>query len=265
MKRIWIFSYLLLLIGCSEAPLQRLDVPFGLVFQGEPLALNTCQTERANATANSAPTQPEVDEPKVNAVTLYVHNVELRNRQGQWVAAKLQSEKANAWHDQQIALLDLTPCSPELVGGQGLPLTLPEGEYLGLRFTLGVPEVFNHQDPLLAKPPLDIPQFQWHWTVGYKFAYFDLAWQDNTVKHHLGSSGCTGNIGETINCQYKNRPQITLLDFQPGDTVVMELRQFFTELPHARCFGKPQDKGCETLFNLLGLQQYEQRLFRIGD
>ncbi|MCE2573638.1 MbnP family copper-binding protein [Motilimonas eburnea] len=259
MKRIGIFIGLLLLLGCSEAPEQRLEVPFSLHFQGELIDANNCQVDSQGLDLNATP------KPVVNAVTLYVHNVELQNHQGQWVRARLQGATEQAWHDEQIALLDLTPCQAEPVGGQALPLVLPKGQYQGLRFTLGVPEALNHQDPLQAKPPLDLPAFQWHWTVGYKFAFFDLAWRENSVKYHLGSSGCTGNIGETISCQYKNRPQVSLTHFQPGDKVALELRQFFTELPHARCFGKPQDKGCETLFNLIGLQQHEQRLFHVVD
>ncbi len=260
-KKIGILSCWLILVGCSEPPQQDVLVPFSLAFQGEPIDTSRCQ----GASTNASTSETISTQPTINAVTLYVHNIELKNAQGKWVAAKMQSSTEQAWHDQQIALLDLTPCQAELMGGQALPLQLPKDQYQGIRFTLGVPEALNHQDPMQAKPPLDLPQFQWHWTVGYKFAYFDLAWQGNTVKHHLGSSGCNGNIGEAISCQHKNRPQVTLLDFQPGQTITLELRQFFTELPHARCFGKPQDKGCETLFNLLGLQQYEQRLFRLGD
>lgn len=232
------------LVACSKPEVQRVTLPFFVGFEGKPV---TCESQL-----------------QVNALTLYVHDIAVQDLQGNWQAVTLDNTSGSRWQNESIALLDLAPCAVEPMGLNALVLQVPAADYQGLRFSIGVPERFNHQDPQLAQPPLDISQLQWHWSVGYKFAYFDLAWQGNTVKHHLGSSGCVGNIGETISCEYKNRPEIILPDYQLGLPVIIELSPFFSQPGHERCFGKPQDKGCGTLFDVLGLQDAPQRIFSVA-
>lgn len=244
MKQMMLVIACLWLFGCAESKTETVILPFSLNFEGQEV---TCSSAL-----------------QVNALTLYIHDLALQELSGQWQKVELDNALNSPWQNESIALLDLAPCQTNQMGLTSVVMKVKPGQYRGVRFRIGVPEALNHQDPQLARAPLDINQLQWHWTVGYKFAYFDLAWREQTVKHHLGSSGCVGNIGDDIQCKYQNRPEIVLPSYQLGQPIKLELRQFFTELPHARCFGKPQDKGCDTLFNLLGLQDAPQRIFRLG-
>ncbi|RJG42800.1 MbnP family copper-binding protein [Motilimonas pumila] len=229
------------LTACSEK--QSITIPFQVSFQGQAV---TCSSA----------------ELKVNAMTFFVHQIELQSQDGNWHRAALKASSPD-WQTGEISLMDLAPCKAreQREGLTQLEVEAPAGDYQALAFTVGIPEALNHLDANEAEGPLGFSKMHWHWSVGYKFAYMDLVWQQQTVRHHLGSTACRGDIGDDIVCQQKNRPTIRLA-FQPGQSVQLELRQLFSELPHARCFGKPQDKGCPGLFALLGIDDGQQMLFR---
>lgn len=229
------------LMACSEK--QAITIPFQLSFQGQAVSCPAGELE-------------------VKAMTFFVHQIELQSQDGRWHRAALRANDAD-WQTGDISLMDLAPCKEpaQREGLTQLEVEAPPGDYQALAFTLGVPEALNHLDANKAKGPLSFNKMHWHWSVGYKFAYMDLVWQQQTVRHHLGSTACKGDIGDEIVCQQKNRPRISFA-YKPGNSVQLELRQLFSELPHARCFGKPQDKGCPGLFALLGIDDGQQMLFR---
>ncbi|MGB5191468.1 MAG: MbnP family protein, partial [Polyangiales bacterium] len=76
----------------------------------------------------------------------YVQDVELKNADGAWVPIALEN---NQFQIDDIALLDFEDGCGE-VGNADLNDqivgTVPEGEYDGLRFKMGLPAELNHQD-----------------------------------------------------------------------------------------------------------------------
>ena len=97
---------------------------------------------------------------------LYVHNVRLVSAEGTEVPMTLTED--GAWQREGLALLDFENktglCSngteatnDRLVG------TVPQGQYTGLRFTVGVPFDMNHQDASTAASPLNVSTLFWGW------------------------------------------------------------------------------------------------------
>src|SRR5690606_33699956 len=107
-----------------------------------------------------------------------VSAIELLDGQGN--GTPLTLEQDGLWQYEDVALLDFED-------GTGLCLdagtaelndtvigSVPAGDYVGVRFLLGVPFELNHQDVGMAPSPLNVPSMFWTWQGGYKFARVDL-------------------------------------------------------------------------------------------
>ena len=107
---------------------------------------------------------------------LFVSNVALVAADGTEVPVALEQD--DLWQSGRVALLDFedgagrcdngTPETRTVVRG-----TVPEGEYAGVAFDLGVPFEANHGDPTLAGSPLNLTAMFWNWQGGYRFLKLD--------------------------------------------------------------------------------------------
>lgn len=144
---------------------------------------------------------------------------------------------------------------------------LPAGT---LQFTLGVPAQLNHQDPLLAKPPLNQSELFWSWQQGYKYLRLDLqAKAHNTASVsggwslHLGATGCQSPSplrAPASPCLAANLARISLT-YKPGQTLQLDLAPLLQGLTPAadnHCMADPNRKSCQLLLPRLGLGAQQQ-------
>ena len=121
---------------------------------------------------------------------MYVHNVRLVNSAGGEVALTLDED---AFQHEGLAYIDFA--DSRIDGCEGNPETrlmingtAPAGDYVGVRFTLGVPFDANHDDASVASSPLNITDMFWAWQSGYKFMRIDGASTGlPSWRFHLGS------------------------------------------------------------------------------
>jgi uncharacterized repeat protein (TIGR04052 family) len=198
----------------------------------------------------------------------YVQDVELKNTEGAWVPVELED---NQFQMENIALLDFEDgCDlgneemNDVVVG-----TVPEGQYDGLRFRMGVPEELNHGDASTASGILGITQMFWSWRGGYKFLRIDSG---NIVNNpavwrmHLGSTGCGDPNDPTTPpeqpCTNPNRVDVEFDAFDvAGNTVIADFAALVdgapldTDLPGTPkgCMAEPTNSDCAPLFDNLGL------------
>lgn len=222
----------------------------------------------------------------------YVSNAQLVNEAGEKIPITLKQD--GKWQLHNLALLDFedktgacssgTPETQYEIRG-----TVPEGQYKGLSFELGIPFAMNHQDVNAADAPLNLTSLFWVWRSGYKFLRADFSTTGLPQGYfiHLGSTGCEGvsNSGiedstahthsiqaenESVDsatmppasCTNPNRPSISLPDFEPGKhSVVTDLGVLLQDSnidqnqadSAAGCMSSPDDLDCKPIFNRLGL------------
>lgn len=205
---------------------------------------------------------------------LYLSRIEmLRQESMAWEPLQLDE---NQWQSEGVALLDFenaqgacadfgtASVNTRLVGD------LPEGNYIGLRFSVGLPHRQNHIDPATARGPLGEPGMFWTWQAGYKFVKVDVkvdgAPGNAPIRNnlHLGSTGCTSiapMLAPELACSRPNLAQITLFPFDLR-TQALELSLDELLLPaltqgHDRapnCMGGPSEPAhCETIVRSFGL------------
>ena len=195
---------------------------------------------------------------RVTDYRLFVSNLALLDADGEEVPVALEQD--DVWQSGDVALLDFEngagPCD------NGTPETravvrgsVPEGEYAGVAFDLGVPFEPNHGDPTLAGSPLNLTAMFWNWQGGYRFLKLDTlpATDGAAAMHgaamdaaeggashagashggghaaapigawmlHVGSSGCasasrTSAPASPEDCARPNRPRVVLDGFDPA-------------------------------------------------
>jgi uncharacterized repeat protein (TIGR04052 family) len=201
----------------------------------------------------------------------YVSNIRLINAAGEEIPVELTQD--GVWQYQNVALLDFedgtSMCSDagnadindKVVG------TVPEGEYTGLIFDLGVPFELNHLDTTTAPAPLNIPAMWWNWQYGYKFLRIDMQTPDSQTPAwfiHLGSTGCQaadGNTPPTEPCSNSNIASVHFDEFNPVQNFVIadaaallagvNLNESAPEPPG--CMSGPEDTDCAGLFPGFGI------------
>jgi uncharacterized repeat protein (TIGR04052 family) len=126
-----------------------------------------------------------------------------------------------------------------------------------LNFTLGVPADLNHQNPLLATPPLQQTDMHWSWQHGYKFLRLDLTGHANWSLH-LGSTGCKGPSvmrAPSTPCQQPNQIQVSV-QYSGQQQLVLDLApllQDFGANGENSCMSDPQTHSCRQLLPRLGV------------
>jgi len=198
----------------------------------------------------------------------YVQDVELKGSDGSWVPVELED---NQFQMENVALLDFEDgCD---LGNQDMNDvivgTVPEGEYDGLRFKMGVPEALNHDDASTASGILGITQLFWSWRGGYKFLRIDSGNIMNNPavwRMHLGSTGCGDPNDPTTPpeqaCTSPNRVSVEFDAFDvDANTVIADFEALVDGAPlstnqegtPAGCMAEPTDSDCGPLFGNLGL------------
>lgn len=163
----------------------------------------------------------------------YVSNVKLVKADGSEVALTLAAN--DDWNltsgGQALTLIDLEDATGACSAGTAatnanVTGTVPAGQYVGVKMSMGVPFALNHTDYAVATKPMDVQAMAWSWQSGRKFAKIELSdpdgangsWIAKTFNFHLGSTGCTGNpaSGETVACTAANRMDFKLAAFNPA-------------------------------------------------
>jgi uncharacterized repeat protein (TIGR04052 family) len=195
----------------------------------------------------------------------YVHDLELVDAHG--AAVPVAFDEDGAFQTARLALIDLEDGSAACRNGSpALHATIRgrtrRGAFTLLRGRLGVPFEMNHGDPAQDPPPLAPTAMQWSWLGGHTFLRFDVRLQGRPLSIHLGSYGCSGEIGHVQGCRWPNRPRFEVpLSGSPSASIgpipfdlLPLLRAALAAGPESRgCMGDPEAPGCVAVFAALGL------------
>jgi uncharacterized repeat protein (TIGR04052 family) len=225
----------------------KIEIPFEVQIGGQPLS---CAASYADIGTTKSTVQ-------VADFRVYVSNFRMIGADGSEVPVALDND--GTWQLDGTALLDFEDGTGTCLNGtvetnMVVRGTVPDGEYAGLLFDIGVPFAQNHGDPTLAASPLNLTAMFWSWQAGYKFIKIDMATSgqplpppmkmgmasgdmasgdmakaDDAPKMdmsgpmgweiHLGSTGCASDSQTTSPkdlCANPNRMAIRLDGFMPG-------------------------------------------------
>lgn len=198
---------------------------------------------------------------------LFIQDLALLDESG--VAAPVTFTDRAPWQAATVGLLDFENQTGGCVDGTPdtnteLTGTVAPGKYTGIRFSNGVPEELNHDDPSTLMDPLKRSvSLMWSWQAGFRFSKIEMV---NTVPgetdlgrayFHPGATSCTGNPAQgTVMCAKSNRTEIVFQAFDPlNDTIVIDVAQLFkgTDLEvENECHSTPQGV-CSPMFDAWGL------------
>ncbi len=232
------------LLSCSDAK-APLNIAFVPVFGGQQL---TCDNPG--------------DVVQLTDLRFYVSEVQLLTADGELVDMLLEAD--TLWQQTDLAFLDFENGLGHCDNGTSNVNSFLRGyareqDYVGLRFTVGVPFERNHADPLLATAPLGEGAMHWHWRAGYKFLRAGIQTADDGFWLHLGSTGCKGTVQEISGCNSPNRVRVELNDFVPGkDVVEVDLAALVAHVQledgiGTDCSSGPAETSCVAPFAALGL------------
>jgi uncharacterized repeat protein (TIGR04052 family) len=225
----------------------KIEIPFEAQIAGQPFS---CSASYANIGTTKSSVQ-------VADFRIYVSNFRLIGADGKEVPVTLDND--GTWQLDGTALLDFEDATGACSNGTAetnmvVRGTVPDGEYGGLLFDIGVPFAQNHGDPTLAASPLNLTAMFWSWQAGYKFIKIDMATSGQPLpppmkadmaatdanstdmaksddggkmdmsgpmgwEIHLGSTGCASDSQTTApkdQCANPNRIAVTLDQFMPG-------------------------------------------------
>ena len=221
---------LFMLIGCGSDGLTELNIQF-LARAGQ----EAISCDKQLAAMGQAETQVTISDFR-----LYISNPTLIAADG--TETPISLDQTSPFQNQNTVLLDFedgTGACGESGTGQMNDLvvgTVPEGDYQGLKFLLGVPFESNHLDVGTAESPLDIASMFWSWRGGHKFVRIDMKNENQAPGDrwffHLGSVGCDANAptaAPEAPCTRPNTPEYTFADFAPDrHLVIFDLRALVT-------------------------------------
>ncbi len=216
-----------------------------------PLAVEIRFATVAGSTPVNCGTASITDLGSTNAIgrlrdaRFYISNVALVRADG--TEAPLTLPANDNWNatsaTDRITLVDLEDrtgaCEGTPETNPSVKGTVPAGNYVGVKMTLGVPLSLNHsnQGAGLDVTPAVVnnaahPGMAWSWAGGRKFAKIELAdvlaaepagtpgkWTAPVFNMHLGSVGCTGSnpaAGQVDACAAANRVALNLAAFNPA-------------------------------------------------
>lgn len=191
-------------------------------------------------------------------------------------AQPIALEQDGKWQLDDLALLDFEDGSGGCSTGTAetntsLRGTVPEGDYVGLTFTLAVPFDKNHNDPTLAAAPLNTTAMFWNWQGGYRFVRIDLVPVEKAADGpkgwflHLGSTMCPAaskTERPTAECKNPNYLPVSFAAFDPASNVVVidpaavvAEADLTANAPETSpgCMSFPGDADCNTVMGKLGL------------
>jgi len=200
----------------------------------------------------------------LNDFRFYVSNVRLVDADGHEEPVALEQD--GMWQVDDVALLDFENGCGEGNPEMNLEVVgeVPAGDYVGVRFDVGVPFELNHQNSAAAPAPLNLTSMFWSWAGGYKFVRVDGDSVDIPGwRFHLGSTGCEGDpmAGGVTSCAQPNRASVSLDGFDPESDVIIADLAMLVDLVDLSsdtngspgCMSGLTDLECEGYFHSLGL------------
>lgn len=230
----------------------KIAIPFEAQVGGQPFS---CAASYADIGTTKSTVQ-------IADFRVYVSNFRMIGADGKEVPVTLDND--GTWQLDGTALLDFEDGSGACSNGTAetnmvVHGTVPDGEYGGLQFDIGVPFAQNHADASIAASPLNLTAMFWSWQSGYKFIKIDMATAGQPLpppmpmeakdddmatqmakakdmpmgpqgwELHLGSTGCAGDGMTTPpkdECANPNRIAVRFDMFMAGmdgmDTVVLD-------------------------------------------
>lgn len=244
----------------------NLSIPFVAELDGQPVSCNRdvqYQGSSGNATV------------RFRGLRMYVVNVGLVDASGNTTLLELEQ---NAWQHERLVLLDYedntencregTPETNNLVVG-----SVPGGNYVGLAFTIGVPEELNHTDISAATPaPLAQPAMFTGALYGYHYFKLDMTTvgEPGGYPIHVHASGCiTDEFGNPAGCTGANTVVYEVPSFDHRtQQITLDLSELLSRnnldrngttpapasLPTAPgCQSDTTDPDCQSFFTSYGL------------
>lgn len=206
---------------------------------------------------------------QVTDFRFFASNVRLVRADGGEVPVKLTED--GLWQTGGIALVDFEDATGTCVNGTPetrhvIEGTAPAGDYVGVRFALGLPLEVNHREVTLQPSPLNLSRMFWSWNAGYKFMRLDLrsTGQPKGWMVHLGSTGCTPEGSPSVPAVSCKNPNLAAIDvpYRLGrDEIRLDLKTLLAEsnvdLNQEKtamgCMAASNDAECAPLFRQLGL------------
>jgi len=171
------------------------------------------------------------DTYKVIDMRFYVYDVELVKADGE--REMLDLEQDGVWQYENVALIDLedgcnngTPETNAWIIGE-----IPNADYAGICFKLGLPYELNHFSDATAPSPINSSGMLWNWRFGRKFIRIDGIGDPDNIDQpfhiHLGSTECPGDAVSappTGECGFPNIVDVCLDDFDVDqDQIVIDV------------------------------------------
>jgi len=138
----------------------------------------------------------------------------------------------------------------------------PAGKYIGIQFTLGLPQSLNALESATSPAPMNTSAMYWSWTGGYKFTKFEFLDGAAGTSLHIGSTGCTAYAAGSVSpvtCAKPFRGQIRVTDpagFDPAtQRVVLNLSTVFAGFDTSlggMCMPGDASAACQTVLGNLG-------------
>lgn len=161
--------------------------------------------------------------PTLTDLRFYVTNPRLVDRDGHEQDVRFATEYE--WENDAVAYIDLETGSGACV--EGSPEVYDrvigvarDGQYDGLRFTVGVPFRLNHVDMRTATPPLNRSEMHTQTISGYTFLRAGVAVSGGEFQIRVASAACEGSIGYVTGCEFPGRIEVFLSNFVPGESRV---------------------------------------------
>jgi uncharacterized repeat protein (TIGR04052 family) len=219
----------------------------------------------------------------------YVSQVQLLKKGGG--AVDLTPPADSGWSyakgDAAVTLIDLEngkgSCAAEGTKGMNSTVrgTVPKGRYVGVRYSVSVPESLNHTDLTAMPAPLNNTAMGWSWQAGRKYLKVEVsedggpAWASKTFFVHIGATGCKGNpaAGQGVRCSLPNRDEVTLAKFDPAkQRIAVDLKALLAGVDVAGmtnpampttemegmsmggCMSATSSPDCKPIFEALGMK-----------
>lgn len=277
-------SALLIMSGCndSESPLSEpadVQVPGDTETQTgsapvtQAVALNF-QAMVGDEEARCGQTYSNVGTPSANWTPqdfrFFVHDLRLIDEAGNEVSVVL--DEVPGWQYRGAALLDFE--NAEGACADGTPETrgvvsgsVPQGNYRGVVFRIGVPVALNHLDAATLPAPLgpDNPMW-WGWLNGYMFTKIEGLVGSAPFFIHLGSTGCVDAQGMVPSdegiCARPNRPEVRFPTFDlQTNRVAFDVKAIVGGMNTSQnlggppgCMSNPLDPECAVVLPKLGVE-----------
>jgi uncharacterized repeat protein (TIGR04052 family) len=227
---------------------------------------------------------------RLQDLRFHIANVSFGKADGSEVPLVLTIAAGDAWNARSgsdtLTLIDLEDATGTCAAGTAamnavITGTVPAGDYVAVKMTMGVPESLNHLDPFAADTPLALtsPSLGWNWTTGRIFSKIEVTdpnrstaptWPAPAFTAHLGALSCTGDpaAGQVASCAIPNRMAFTLGDsatpFNPTlHKIVIDLQAllagndvtFNTPGTASGCMSALDDPECVPMFSALKIAQ----------